>query len=58
MKFNIKEKLSSYKRILQVAKKPGFEDFSDTIRIVGIGFLVLGIIGFLIYLAATLVPNL
>jgi protein transport protein SEC61 subunit gamma-like protein len=54
MNINIKERLQSYKRILQIAKKPTWDEFMDTARICAIGLLVVGIIGFVLYLIAVL----
>jgi len=55
MQFNIKEKLENYKRVLKIAKKPGWDEFRDTIRIVAIGFIVVGVIGFLLYSISVMV---
>lgn len=46
----IKERLQNYKRILQITKKPSKEDFSDTARICAIGIIIIGLIGFALYL--------
>ena len=50
MKFNIKETIQNYIRVLRIAKKPNFEDFSDSAKICFIGIVVVGIIGFIVYL--------
>lgn len=51
----IKERLENYKRVLKIATKPSKEEFLSTVRICTIGILVIGLIGFLIYLIAVLV---
>jgi protein transport protein SEC61 subunit gamma-like protein len=54
VQFNIKEKLKNYKRVLQISKKPALEDLKDTARICAIGIVLIGAIGFLIYILAIL----
>jgi len=54
MKLNIKEKLQGYKRVLQISKKPTWDDFKDVARICAIGLALIGVIGFIIYLLAIL----
>lgn len=55
MKFNLKETLVKYRRVLQVAKKPSIEDMKEVLRICGIGFLIIGAIGFIFYLVTIMV---
>jgi protein translocase SEC61 complex gamma subunit len=45
----IKEALSSYKRVLIIARKPDKEDFIKTAKICFIGMGIIGLIGFIIY---------
>ena len=52
----IAETIRSYIRILKIAKKPSWEDFTDTARICLIGMSVVGIIGFVLYILFILVP--
>jgi protein translocase SEC61 complex gamma subunit len=54
MKLNIKERLQSYKRVLQISKKPALEELRDTARICAIGMVLMGVIGFTLYLLAIL----
>jgi len=54
MKFNIREKLRSYSRVLKIAKKPSFSDFSSSLKICLVGLIVVGVIGFLVYLISVL----
>jgi len=53
--FKIKETLQNYLRVLKLTKKPSFSDWSFTARICAIGLVVIGVIGFLLYLASVLV---
>jgi len=50
MNLNIKEKLVNYKRVLQLCKRPSKEDFILTTRICAVGILLIGAIGFVLYL--------
>ena len=42
-----------YGRVLKMARKPTDEEFSKTSKITGLGILLIGGVGFLVYLAAT-----
>lgn len=46
---NIKEKLKSYLRVLQVARKPSKDEFFASSKICILGLFLIGIIGFIIY---------
>ncbi|MCD6371125.1 MAG: protein translocase SEC61 complex subunit gamma [Candidatus Aenigmarchaeota archaeon] len=48
------KKLSEYKRILKIAKKPTGEDLLFMIKISAIGIALLGTIGFVIYIISSL----
>ena len=54
MQLKIKERLQSYKRVLQISKKPTLEDLKDTARICAIGIVLIGVVGFVLYLLAIL----
>lgn len=54
MNLNIREKLRTYSRVLKVAKKPSLSEFSSSSKICMVGLLVVGIIGFLVYLVSVL----
>lgn len=43
-----------YGRVLKMARKPTEEEFAKSSKITGIGILVVGAIGFVIFLLATL----
>ncbi len=55
MKINIRETLTRYKRVLILARKPDSKELEDTARICGIGFFLMGTIGFIFYLISVLV---
>jgi len=43
------------KRVLRVTKKPGSDEFKIIVKISGIGMIVIGLIGFFIYIIGDLV---
>jgi protein transport protein SEC61 subunit gamma-like protein len=47
-----------YGRVLRMARKPNSDEFSKTLQITGIGLLLLGGLGFVIFLMATEIPKL
>jgi protein transport protein SEC61 subunit gamma-like protein len=51
-KMNIKEKLENYRRVLQIARKPSYEEFISSAKICAIGILIIGLVGFVVYLVA------
>jgi len=53
----IKNKIKQYKRVLSVAHKPDKEEFVSSMRITGSGILLLGLIGFIIFLIYFLIQN-
>jgi len=50
MNFNVKQVLESWARVLKIAKKPDFADFSESAKVCFAGLLVVGAVGFVIYL--------
>jgi protein translocase SEC61 complex gamma subunit len=46
------------KRILLVATKPDKLEYRQTVKITGLGFIVIGIVGFAIFLAVQLIGGL
>jgi len=48
----LKAKVEKYKRVLQITRKPTREEFGLAIKITGAGILLIGAIGFAIYLFA------
>ena len=53
-KFNLKETLKKYRRVLILARKPTKEELIKTSRICGIGFLVMGFMGFVFYIVSVI----
>ena len=57
---NLVERLKNFitksRRVLLVASKPTPEEFKVSAKITGIGIVVVGIIGFLIFILFTLTP--
>jgi protein translocase SEC61 complex gamma subunit len=51
MKFDLKATLMQYRRVLQIARKPNKDEFTGAGKICAIGILLIGFIGFAIYLA-------
>ncbi|PSP75456.1 protein translocase SEC61 complex subunit gamma [Halobacteriales archaeon QS_1_68_20] len=49
--------LSSYVRVLKLASTPSWEEFSQVAKIAGAGVLLVGMLGFLIYLFMTFMPG-
>jgi len=52
---NIKETIKKHVNVLKVARKPTAKEVKEILRIVGIGFLVIGAIGFVFYMVSVLV---
>ncbi len=49
----LKEFISESRRVLRVTKKPNGTELRNIVKISGIGILVIGILGFLIQMMAT-----
>jgi protein translocase SEC61 complex gamma subunit len=52
MKF--KETVENWKRVLQVARKPDKFEFTSTSKICAIGLVLIGVIGFVIFMGSVL----
>ncbi len=46
----LKTFIAECKRVLMVTKKPDREEYNTTIKVAGLGILVIGAIGFILYL--------
>lgn len=53
----IKSRIREYQRVLKISEKPDREEFETSAKITGLGILLIGIIGFLFYLTAQLLPQ-
>ncbi|MBT4174133.1 protein translocase SEC61 complex subunit gamma [archaeon] len=47
--------LKECKRVLKITKKPSKEEFQTIVKICAIGMVVIGILGFIITIGATLI---
>ena len=54
----IKGKISQYKRVVSIARKPEKEEFISSVKITGSGMALIGVIGFIIFLLYFLVRSL
>jgi protein transport protein SEC61 subunit gamma-like protein len=54
---NVSLKLSEYIRVLKLTRKPSKEEFSVIAKVAGAGILLVGFIGFIIYLLITVIPG-
>ncbi|MFB6242289.1 MAG: protein translocase SEC61 complex subunit gamma [Candidatus Nanosalina sp.] len=51
-KNRLKDKFKEVKRVLKITEKPDREEFVMSAKITGIGMIIIGLIGFLFYLAS------
>jgi protein transport protein SEC61 subunit gamma-like protein len=54
---NIMNSLKQYVRILQLTRKPSKEEFLTISKVAGAGIVLIGVIGFVIYLVMVLIPR-
>jgi len=50
-----KRKLREYKRVLNITKKPSSEEFKSISKVTGIGMIVIGLTGFVVFMIAQLI---
>jgi protein transport protein SEC61 subunit gamma-like protein len=53
-----KEKLAQWKRTLEISQKPDKEEFVSSAKITALGILLIGAIGFVIFIAYFLLTNI
>lgn len=53
----VKKALKEYWRVLRITSKPDWEEFQMSSKVTGIGVVLVGLIGFLIYMTAQLIVN-
>ena len=46
------------RRIMLIATKPDKNEYRQTVKITGLGFVVIGVVGFVIFLAVQLIGGL
>lgn len=54
---NVPTDLTSYIRVLKMASTPTWSEFSQVSKIAGIGILIVGAIGFALFLLMDLLPG-
>jgi len=52
------DKIKETKRVLKITEKPDREEFSMSAKVTGAGMIIIGAIGFIFYLASSLIPQL
>jgi protein transport protein SEC61 subunit gamma-like protein len=55
---NVGQTLKSYLRVLKLTKKPSGEEFQMISKVAGIGILLAGFVGFIIYIMLTEIPKM
>lgn len=50
MNLNIKNKIREYRRVLQISRKPGKDEFVTSSKVSALGMALIGFIGFVIFL--------
>jgi len=55
---NVPLRLGEYIRVLKLTRKPSKEEFSVIAKVAGAGILLVGFIGFIIYLLITVLPGM
>lgn len=54
---NVPLRLGEYGRVLKLTRKPTREEFTVIAKVAGAGILLVGFIGFIIYLIITVMPG-
>ncbi len=54
---NVPLRLGEYLRVLKLTRKPTREEFTVIAKVAGAGILLVGFIGFIIYLLITVMPG-
>ncbi len=54
---NVPLRLSEYLRVLKLTRKPTREEFAIIAKVAGAGILLVGFIGFIVYLLITVMPG-
>ncbi|MCK5023590.1 MAG: protein translocase SEC61 complex subunit gamma [Candidatus Aenigmarchaeota archaeon] len=49
---NLKDMIRNWKRVLHIARKPNKEEFMSTSKICALGLVLIGAIGFAIFIAS------
>lgn len=51
----LKNKITQYKRVIDVSRKPDREEFTSSAKVAAIGILLMGFVGFIIYMVYFLI---
>jgi protein transport protein SEC61 subunit gamma-like protein len=54
---SVTNSIKQYIRILQLTRKPSMDEFLMISKVAGAGILLIGVIGFIIYLIMVLIPT-
>ena len=54
---NISQTLKSYYRVLKLSRKPSREEFIMISKVAGAGILIIGLVGFVLYVLLTEAPK-
>jgi protein transport protein SEC61 subunit gamma-like protein len=54
---SITNTIKQYIRILKLTRKPSMEEFLTISKVAGAGILLIGVIGFIIYMVMVLIPQ-
>jgi protein transport protein SEC61 subunit gamma-like protein len=54
---DVKYDLSSYRRVLELASTPSWEEFSQVSKVAGAGIFLVGLLGFLIFAVMSFLPG-
>jgi len=54
---NVSKTLKAYLRILKLTKKPSRQEFLMIAKVAGVGIILIGFVGFIIYVLLTEVPK-
>jgi len=54
---SITNSVKQYIRILQLTRKPSKEEFLTISKVAGAGIILIGVIGFIVYLIMVLIPT-
>jgi protein transport protein SEC61 subunit gamma-like protein len=51
------DKYKETRRVLKITEKPDREEFEMSAKVTGAGMLIIGLLGFIFYLASNLIPQ-
>ena len=57
-KRTVKSKLREYVRVLKIAEKPDRNEFEMSLKITGVGILIIGLVGFSFFLAGQILGGM